>query len=39
MDLQEVGCGHRLDWEIRGVEGERLKKALRCVEDFLVLIV
>jgi hypothetical protein len=37
MDLQEVGCGHRLDWGVRGNGRGRLKEALRCVEDILVL--
>jgi len=32
MDLEEVGCGHRLDLGIRGMRSEMLKEAVRCVE-------
>jgi len=37
MDLQELGCGHRLDWGVRGIRSERLKVAVRCVEDIVML--
>jgi len=37
MDLEEVGCGHRLDLGIRVMRSEKLKEAVRCVEDIEML--
>ena len=37
MNVREVGCGHRLDYGIRGIRNERLKEAVRCVEDIVML--